>query len=193
MIKLFFALFVIIPFLHAEEDPVNYIKCRRGAFSSSDYFLMKEVTDKQDTWYVMNSTKTDPEEAKTNISSSSPDMLPDIKSIILSIEKEDLSSCLENQENKVSTYFPSNLKLYASEINKPTDNNVFKCFCKAKPKMLNECGFLYRRDPYKILRIPTGGDYLNILYCRNGETTDERILDQMPFQQIAKFNKKIVW
>ena len=179
MIKLILIFFTIIPFVHA-DDFRPFIKCRKGFLSDSDFFLMKEVTDKQNTqWYTVNTATLTKEKDTTTLVS-----LRDDNKTVLSVKKDNISSC---SEKAVSTYFPSNSKFNSTAIENP--NNAFRCFCKDKPKMLDGCGFLHSIDEIPVV----GGYYLNILYCRNGETTEERVIDQTPAYEIAKLLQRIKW
>ena len=179
MIKLFIIFLTVMPFAHADNF-TPFIKCRKGFFSDSDYFLMKQIKDRQETqWYIVNTATLTKDNDTTTLVS-----LQDDTKTVLSAKKDDISSC---SEKAVSTYFPSNLKFHTVAMDNP--NDVFRCFCKNKPEMFDGCGFLHSVDEIPV----ASGYYLNILYCRKGETTEERILDQTPAYEIAKFFKGIKW
>ena len=198
MIRLFFVLFVTISSLNAEE-PINYIKYRTwysGIMGLDNYFLIRKIKYKQENWYIMNPAKIVEHNNKTiKDNTFSETFLADDSRTILSINEDDLSDCLKDSNNKVKMFFhaisnPENL-----EINTEEYKDVFKCFCKARPEQLNEHGFLYRIDPIKIfgVKFEIIGNTLSILYCRNGEATEERFVEQLPAQQVAKFFNKVRW
>ncbi|MEI6092983.1 MAG: hypothetical protein WCQ47_04785 [bacterium] len=198
MIRLIFVFFVTTSFLNAEE-PINYIKHRTwysGFMGLDDYFLIRKIKYNQENWYIMNPATL--VKHNNNIIKDKTfyeTLLADDSRTMLSINEEDLSECLKSSNNKVRTFFPTIFTPENIEMNTEDYKDVFKCFCKAKPDKLNEHGFLYRIDPIKIfgLEFDIIGNKLNILYCRNGDVTEEGFIEQLPAQQIAKFFNKVRW
>ena len=190
MIKLLLILLTTMPYAHAEE-PVNYIKHRTwysGLMGLDDYFLIRKIKYSQDYYYIMNPAEMETSDGKAVHSGVVDNLLADNSKTLFSIKEEELSACLNDTENKVSMFFPSISEPKALEMTTEEHKNVFKCFCKVRPDKLDEHGLLYKIEK-KFLDV----DYVYILYCRKGQTTEEEFLDEIPIAQIAKFKKKIRW
>ncbi|MCX6112277.1 MAG: hypothetical protein NTY22_03190 [Proteobacteria bacterium] len=135
MIKLFLILFIIIPFVHAEE-PINYIKYRNwysGYCGLDDYFLVRKIKYNQDYWYIMNPAEIKTSDGKVARSGVIEKLLADDSKTMFSIKEEDLSACLSSTENKVSTFFPPICEPEVFKMTTEEYKNVFRCLCKAKP------------------------------------------------------------